>query len=162
MLVAVRVLLWRREQRLAVFVAVTATTGSLLNTAVKMLVNRARPALSGCLLGGAPGQSFPSGHAMNTTIVYGAIVLAFLSLVPGGWRRLLVGIYTTWVLTMAWSRMTLGVHYLSDVFGGIVLGCAWLALGAAVFQAWRKEAGQRPADALREGLDPHDEHAAEG
>jgi membrane-associated phospholipid phosphatase len=150
----VGVLLWRREQRLAIFVAVTTGTGSLLNTGVKMLVNRDRPSLTGCLFGSATGQSFPSGHAMNTTIVYGAFVLVFLSLVSKAWRPLLIGTYVAWVLAMSWARMTLGVHYLSDVFGGIVLGCAWLAIGVSVFQAWRKEAGKRPAEPLKEGIEP--------
>jgi undecaprenyl-diphosphatase len=152
--VVVGILLWRKEQRLAIFVGVTAATGSLLNTGVKTLVNRDRPSLTGCLLGSATGQSFPSGHAMNTTIVYGTFVLVFLSLLRKSWRPVLVAVYAAFVLAMAWARMTLGVHYLSDVFGGIVLGCAWLAIGVSVFQAWRKEAGQRPAEPLHEGIEP--------
>jgi membrane-associated phospholipid phosphatase len=152
--IVVAVLLWRQEQRLAIFVAVTTGTGSLLNTGVKMLVNRDRPSLTGCLFGSATGQSFPSGHAMNTTIVYGAFVLVFLSLLSMAWRPVLIGTYAAWVLAMSWARMTLGVHYLSDVLGGIVLGCAWLAIGVSVFQAWRKEAGKRPAEPLKEGIEP--------
>jgi undecaprenyl-diphosphatase len=147
-------LLWRKEQRLAIFVAVTTATGSLLNTGVKTMVNRARPSLSGCLLGTPSGRSFPSGHAMNTTIVYGAFVLVFLSLIPRVWRPVLIGVYAVWLGAMGWARMTLGVHYLSDVFGGVVLGLAWLAIGVAVFQAWRKEAGKRPAEPLTEGIEP--------
>jgi undecaprenyl-diphosphatase len=150
----VAVLLWRREKRLAIFVAVTTATGSLLNNGVKMLVDRDRPSLTGCLLGTATGQSFPSGHAMNTTIVYGALVLVFLSLVRQAWRPLLIGTYAVWVMAMAWARMTLGVHYLSDVAGGIVLGCAWLAIGVSLFQAWRVESGGRPAEPLKEGIEP--------
>lgn len=147
-------LLRRKEKRLAVFVLVTAVTGSLLNTGVKMLVNRDRPSLSGCLLGGATGQSFPSGHAMNTTIVYGTFVLVFLSLVRRAWRPVLIGAYAVLLGAMGWARMTLGVHYFSDVLGGIILGFAWLAIGVSLFQAWRKEEGKRPADPLQEGIEP--------
>ena len=152
--VAVAFLLRRREQRLAIFIAVTGATGSLLNNGVKLVVNRDRPKLAGCLLGSATGQSFPSGHAMNTTIVYGAFVLVFLSLVRASWRPVLIGAYAGWLLAMGWARMILGVHYLSDVLGGVVLGCAWLAIGVSVFQAWRKEEGKRPAAPLHEGIEP--------
>lgn len=156
-LVVAFLLLWRREQRLAIFVVVTTATGSLLNSGVKMLVDRDRPSLSGCLLGHATGQSFPSGHAMNTTIFYGTFVLVFLSLLHRHWQKVIVGGYAVWLAAMGWARMTLGVHYLSDVLGGIVLGVAWLAIGVSVFQAWRKEAGKRPADVIHEGIEPEAE-----
>ncbi|MEO6712433.1 MAG: phosphatase PAP2 family protein [Mycobacteriales bacterium] len=160
--VAVAFLLFRRkEQRLAIFAGVTAATGSLLNSGVKLLVDRDRPLLSGCQFGSATGQSFPSGHAMNTTIVYGVLVLVFLSLIKREWRPVLIGVYAGWLLAMSWARMTLGVHYLSDVLGGIVLGCAWLAIGVAVFQAWRKEAGKPPADVIHEGVEPEAELRAD-
>lgn len=153
-LVVVVILLRRREQRLAIFTVVTAATGSLLNTGVKMMVNRDRPALTGCFFGVNAGQSFPSGHTMNTTIVYGAFVLVFLSLLSRAWRPALLIVYAAWVAAMAWSRMTLGAHYLSDVLGGVVLGLAWLAIGVAVFQAWRKQEGKRTTDPLTEGIEP--------
>jgi undecaprenyl-diphosphatase len=154
--------LWfrRREQRLAIFAVVTTATGSLLNSGVKLLVARDRPELSGCQLGKATGLSFPSGHAMNSTIVYGVLVLVFLSLLHRHWQPVLVGAYAVWLAAMSWARMTLGVHYLSDVLGGVVLGVAWLAIGVAVFQAWRKEAGKRPADVIHEGVEPEAEFRA--
>ena len=153
-LVVVAILLRRSEERLAIFVAVTSVTGSALNSGVKLAVNRDRPALSGCFLGSNGGQSFPSGHTMNTTIIYGAIVLVFLSLLRRAWRPVLLGGYVVWIAAMGWSRMTLGAHYLSDVLGGAVLGVAWLVIGVAVFQAWRKQEGKRPAKPLREGIEP--------
>jgi undecaprenyl-diphosphatase len=159
--IVVAVLWWRREQRLAIFVAVTTAAGSLLNSGVKFLVDRDRPSLTGCIFGIASGQSFPSGHAMNTTIVYGSFVLVFLSLLSRPWRPVLIGAYALWLAAMGWARMTLGVHYLSDVLGGIVLGAAWLAIGVAVFQAWRKEQGKRPAEPLHEGIEPEAKQRAQ-
>jgi len=153
-LVVVALLLRRSEERLAIFLAVTSVTGSLLNSGVKLVVDRDRPALTGCFLGGNAGQSFPSGHTMNTTIIYGAIALVFLSLLRRAWRPVLLGCYVVWIVAMGWSRMTLGAHYLSDVLGGAVLGMAWLAIGVAVFQAWRKQEGKRPAKPLQEGIEP--------
>lgn len=150
-------LLWRKEPRLAIFAVVTTGTGSLLNSGMKILIARERPKLTGCQLGHPTGLSFPSGHAMNSTIVYGVLVLVFLSLLHRHWQPVLVGAYAAWLLAMSWARMTLGAHYLSDVLGGIVLGAAWLAIGVALFQAWRKEAGKPPADVIHEGVEPEAE-----
>ena len=47
----------------------------------------------------------------------------------------------------------LGVHYISDVLGGYVLGLAWLAASTAAFSIWRVERGRRPVEPI-EGLEP--------
>lgn len=151
---AVALLLVRRERRLAIFVAATTLSGALLNGAVKTLVDRARPSLDGCLLGTARGLSFPSGHAMGTTICYGALLLVGSSFVRRRYRHTLVALYAGWLALMAMSRMTLGVHYLSDVLGGIALGLAWLVAGTAAFEIWRRERGRPTTRPLDEGLEP--------
>ncbi len=147
-------LLVRRERRLAVFLVTTTITGGLLNGVVKALVDRPRPSLQGCLLGSARGMSFPSGHAMGTTICYGALLLVGLSFLHRRYRPTLIAAYAGWLLAMALSRMTLGVHYLSDVLGGIALGLAWLVAGTAAFEIWRQERGRRPSKPLSEGIEP--------
>ena len=48
------------------------------------------------------------------------------------------------MLAVVFSRLALGVHYLSDVVGGIVLGLAWLAVSTATFSIWRVERGRPP------------------
>jgi undecaprenyl-diphosphatase len=72
-------------------------------TVVKLLVERPRPDLLPRLTS-ASGASFPSGHVAGSTAAYGAIVLA-----------------------VAASRVLLGVHYPTDVLGGLALGVAWAA-----------------------------------
>ena len=57
------------------------------------------------------------------------------------------------VLAIGFSRIALGVHYLSDVLGGFVLGGAWVAAMTAAFNAMRVERGRRPVD-VSEGLEP--------
>ena len=57
------------------------------------------------------------------------------------------------VLLISASRIALGVHFLSDVVGGIVLGLAWLAASTAAFSTWRVERGRRPVKVV-EGLEP--------
>ena len=138
--------------RLAVFLVVTTALGGLLDTAVKMAVNRPRPSLLDPIVF-AHGKSFPSGHAMSSTIVYGSLLLVFLSNVPRRWRPAAIAGTGLLVAVIGFSRLALGVHFLSDVLGGCVLGLAWLAASTAAFGIWRRERGGPPLDPV-EGLEP--------
>ena len=144
--------LWHDRRRLCVFIVTTATLGGLIDTVVKVLVNRPRPEFE-TALAHALGKSFPSGHAMSSTVVYGTLLLVFLPVVPRRARRYVAGATVALVLLIAASRIALGVHFLSDVLGGIVLGLAWLAASVAAFRVWRTERGRRPAPVLS-GLEP--------
>lgn len=144
---------WRRHHaRLAVFLLVTTAGGGLLDTAVKIAVDRPRPSLVDPVAT-AHGQSFPSGHSMSSTIVYGALVLVFLPVLSRRLRPVLIGAAVVLVGAIGFSRLALGVHYISDVLGGYVLGMAWLAASVAAFSTWRVERGRRPVTPI-EGLEP--------
>lgn len=138
--------------RLALFIVTTAILGGLVDTAVKVLVNRPRPEFE-VTIAHALGKSFPSGHAMSSTVVYGALLLAFLPVVPRRRRRYVLGAYVLLVAAICGTRLALGVHFLSDVVGGVVLGLAWLAASVAAFRIWRDERGKRPAPVLS-GVEP--------
>ena len=61
------------------------------------------------------------------------------------------------VLLIGSARLLLGVHFLTDVLGGYVLGLAWLAAATAVFEIWREEEGKphaTPHDVLVDGVEP--------
>jgi membrane-associated phospholipid phosphatase len=145
-------LLWRRLPRLALFVVIAAAGSSLLNTVVKTAVHRLRPVLSHPVAH-EPGSSFPSGHAQAAIVGYGVLLLVFLPILHGLWRRVAVTLAVLMVLAIGFSRIALGVHYLSDVVGGYLLGAAWVAAMAAAFNALRVERGRRPVSAT-EGLEP--------
>ena len=144
---------WRRgHTRLALFLVVTTLGGGLLDTVVKEVVARPRPSLAEPVAT-AHGKSFPSGHAMSSAIAYGALLMVFLPVIGRRYRRVVVGGTVLLVLAIGFSRLALGVHYISDVLGGYVLGLAWLAASVAAFRAWRVERG-RPAVEITEGLEP--------
>jgi len=125
-------LLWRRLPRLALFVLVTMAGSSLLNVVVKSSVHRLRPALSDPVAR-AQGLSFPSAHAQAAMVGYAVLLLVFLPLLHGAWRRTAITFAVLAVLAIGFSRIALGVHYVSDVVGGLVLGAAWVAAMAAAF-----------------------------
>ena len=144
---------WRRGHvRLAIFLVVTALGGGLLDTVVKEVVDRPRPSLVDPVAT-AHGKSFPSGHAMSSTFVYGALVLVFLPVIGRRYRPVVIGGAAILVLAIGFSRLALGVHYITDVVGGFVLGVAWLAASTAAFSIWRVEMGRPPVE-VGEGLEP--------
>lgn len=144
---------WRRgSKRLAVFLVVTNVLGGLIDTVVKIVVNRPRPELADPIVH-AFGKSFPSGHTMASTVGYGSLLLAFIPLVPKRWRGPLIATYFAIVALIGASRLALGVHFVSDVLGGFFLGLAWLAMTTAAFSIWRTERGRAPVHAT-EGAEP--------
>ncbi|MEY2447770.1 MAG: hypothetical protein QOH79_1246 [Acidimicrobiaceae bacterium] len=149
---AVAYLLWRRRIRLALYLVVTSVVGGLIDTAVKVLVNRPRPVVDHPIAS-ALGKSFPSGHAMSSTVTYGALALVFLPVLPRRWRPIALGAVVLLVLAIGTSRLFLGVHFVSDVIGGFVLGLAWLAASTGAFSIWRTEEGKKPVD-VAQGVEP--------
>ena len=77
--------------------------------------------------------SFPSGHAMISTAAYGALAyLAWRHLRTRPGRLTLAGGSVVLVALICFSRLYLGVHYLSDVLAGVAGGAFWLALSIAL------------------------------
>ncbi|GAA1282637.1 hypothetical protein Psi02_31640 [Planotetraspora silvatica] len=146
-------LLQKGAPRLAVWALTTVTVGGLLGLALKVIVARARPHLPDPVAL-APGESFPSGHAVNVTLGAGVIVLLVLPMLPRWGRRVAWAVAWFLVLSVGYTRIALGVHWVSDVVAGIVLGTAVVAATAAAFETWRREQGRRPAAPLTEGMEP--------
>jgi membrane-associated phospholipid phosphatase len=152
---SVAIYLWRHHRRRLVAFLLTSTLGgSIINTAVKIAVDRPRPSyVDPAALTYQEGRSFPSGHAMSSIIAYGALLLIFLPLIPRRYRNWAVGGYIALEVMIGLSRLGLGVHYISDVVAGYLLGLAWLTASTAAFSIWRVERGRRPVEPAA-GLEP--------
>lgn len=150
-LLAVRLLLTHRP-RLAVWLLVTVFGGGLLSSVVKAAVNRRRP-LPPHPVAHAASASFPSGHALGVVVGVGALLLVALPVVGRTGRKALVALGVVVVLLVGFSRLGLGVHYLSDVLGGYLLGAGWLTATTAAFTVWRRDRGE-PERELSDGLEP--------
>ncbi len=122
-------ILWYKSQRLvAVTVVITVVLEELLYVIPKHIVHRARPdaALS---VYSQSGFSFPSGHAMRATVLNGLVAYlltrSFTSMIA---RACIITGYLVSVALVSFSRVYLGVHYVSDVLASIFLGGAFLIL----------------------------------
>ena len=92
-------------------------------------MGRARPPLIEAVPPYEYAFSFPSGHALNSTVIAGMV--AYLLAPPaevamGASRRRPPAV--AWALAMGLSRVFLGHHWLTDVIFAWLLGAAWLAL----------------------------------
>ncbi|MET0983439.1 MAG: phosphatase PAP2 family protein [Telluria sp.] len=123
---------------------VTVPGGMLLNVAMKHTFERARPHFDEPILT-LTTYSFPSGHSVAATLLYGVLACYFTRRArSAGTRAAIVLAACAMVALVAGSRLYLGAHYLSDVLAGMAEGCAWLAIcvtGMATLrrrQAWRE------------------------
>jgi membrane-associated phospholipid phosphatase len=122
------VALWRRDQpRQALFVALAFAGAQLLSSGMKLAFERERPVFPDPLATEST-YSFPSGHALVSLAVYGALALLVAPRLTMPRRVLLFGAAGLLVLAIGFSRLYLGVHYLTDVLAGYAIGSAWLSL----------------------------------
>jgi undecaprenyl-diphosphatase len=128
---AVVLLVVRRRRVEAVFIVIALVGTLVLNDRLKLLFQRPRPGFDWAEVW--PETGFPSGHSMNSFVVYLAIALVIWRL--GGRRVGIVALVLAIVLAVSVgiSRIYLGAHWLSDVIGGYLAGALWLLLLVA---AW--------------------------
>jgi membrane-associated phospholipid phosphatase len=121
--------LWRRGERTdALFVAVAFLGAQVLSSGMKLGFRRERPFFPDPLATEST-FSFPSGHALVSLAVYGSIALVVARRLRRRRDRILLLAATgLLVLAIGFSRLYLGVHFLSDVLAGYAAGIAWLAL----------------------------------
>lgn len=129
--------LWRRKRTgAALWAAATIVVGGLIGWLLKVIVDRERPVLPDPVAF-APGDAFPSGHALNVTLGAGILLLLAMPQLSAGGRAAAWAGAVFLIVSVAYTRVALGVHWVSDVLGGIVLGVALLAVSVAVFESRR-------------------------
>jgi undecaprenyl-diphosphatase len=107
-----------------IMMAVTLILAALMIQFMKGIIDRERPFLTYPFiikLSSGGDSSFPSGHSMEAFAMAMLLTMLFRN-----WR-LIIPVYL-WAMLIAYSRVALGVHYPSDVLGGVVTGTiiGWL------------------------------------
>ena len=116
--------LWVLGQRhLSIFLGAAALARVLI-VPMKQLVDRPRPPASlvdvAHQLG---GHSFPSGHVLGATLVYGFLIYCAQVVIPGRTlRRTVQAGLTLLIILMGYARVQLGEHWPTDVLGGYAIG----------------------------------------
>lgn len=135
-------LLLRGRTQTGWFLAFAVVSGAIVSTGLKALFDRPRPALES--VAKVFTSSFPSGHALVSTVVF----LTIGVMLAGAASRPALRVYYIAVaallsLLVGLSRIYLGVHYPTDVIAGWLLGTAWALLcwaGATILLPKRREA----------------------
>ena len=132
------VLLVRKRFRWAAYLAITALGGGALDWELKRYFARARPAAAQMLMH-ATGYSFPSGHAMGSTVMFSALAyLVLRARIRWRWKAAAIALATTLVIGVALSRVYLGVHWISDVGAGITAGLLWITMTTVAYETFRR------------------------
>lgn len=122
----------------------TAATVSLIsivssifaNGVIKAIINRPRPSESLVhVYSNLIDKSFPSGHTMTYTLVFGFLIFIASSKIKNKQaKKYLVFLLSLPILTIGISRIYLGAHWASDVLGGYLLGSFWLYCSIKYYQ----------------------------
>src|SRR4029079_18912459 len=153
--------LWHTEHKISARLLLAATAGNIiLNNVLKLYFDRARPNVFEWETHAA-SSSFPSGHAMSATVVYGTVAYLLSRLQKHAWSRAITLVTAVvLVVLICTTRLYLGVHCPSDVLGGIIIGLAWSGFCMATLEASLALARRRaPASVVQEAPAPV-EHTA--
>lgn len=121
-----------RYYKAALFFFLTPELGFGINKIIKAIVQRPRPQFDQLMHYG--GYSFPSGHAIASTLILGCIIVMICGFVTSKWyRRTINSILMVMILLVGFSRIYVGVHYPSDVLAGFCLGYIILFVSQTIF-----------------------------
>lgn len=135
---------WRRQQRYwLIALGVTVLPGMIFNVLLKQIYQRSRPVFEEPLVTLAT-YSFPSGHTAAATLFYG-LLACYVMIASKGWSvRLATAVFcVVMIFLVAFSRVYLGAHYLSDVLAAMASSVAWLTVCITAVSTLRRRSAAR-------------------
>jgi len=143
------VLVWlalRRAWRASAYWVGGLVFASGFSSLLKNLLHVPRPV---AIYSGWSTYGFPSGHSLMGVVLWGFLALLIARETRPKYWPWIYGASALWVLLIAFSRLYLGAHWLSDVLGGLAFGAAWLALLSIAYLRHRPpKIGARPLAAI--------------
>lgn len=120
-------LLFMKNKKVAIVIIINMLIMWILIGTLKRIFKRNRPNINPLVE--EEGYSYPSGHTMTATIFYGFLIfLIIISTLTNPLKIIITSIFVLLILIVGYTRVYLGVHYLSDVVGAILFGSSYLLL----------------------------------
>ena len=117
----------KKNKKTSLFIAINLIIVFVTSQIFKFIFRRSRPAE--IFLVSATGYSYPSGHMMVSCAFYLYILyLIWITIKDKVLKIILLIMTIVLILSIGFSRIYLGVHYLSDILGGLLLAIAYLML----------------------------------
>jgi undecaprenyl-diphosphatase len=134
----------RRQWELAALIIVVRVGEVAINSFIKWVIDRPRPHFVDPIID-VSGSAFPSGHAAGAAAMWGLLAVLVVQRAHGWTRVAVLTGGAVVIAAIAATRVFLGVHYPSDVLGGVLVGVAWLATCVYLLPGARLAVSARPA-----------------
>lgn len=116
-----------KDKKINISMITCLIVGTIINNVIKIIFSRARPNINPLVV--ETSYSFPSGHSMMSMIFYGYLIyLIYNHLENKKIKWIFILVLSILIFSIGFTRIYLGVHYVSDVIGGFVLGIAYLII----------------------------------
>lgn len=122
-------IIFKKKYKLLV-IPIASTLSGIINTGLKYLFSRPRP--EGIALIAQGGFSYPSGHSAISVLFYGTIIYLLMKS-DIKYKKVYITLLTIMAVIIPLTRIYLGVHYLSDVIGGVSLGFSILSIILVIY-----------------------------
>ncbi len=134
---SIAILWWNKYQLEAKVFAVGCLGTTILNMGLKLVVEKSRPKLWSLLIS-ETSFSFPSGHALGSLFIYGFLAYLLARRYPK--FSLVINIISAMlIILIGFSRLYLGVHWLTDVLAGYGIAAIWLITCITILKVQKKE-----------------------
>lgn len=121
------ILIFIKDKLLSALISINSLIGAFINKVLKSIFVRPRPDVLRLVEQG--GYSFPSGHAMASTIFYGMLIyLIYKSDINSKFKHIIISFLIILILLIGISRIYLGVHYASDIIAGYLVSIIYLII----------------------------------
>ena len=126
-LLCILFLIFMENKKVAIVIIINMLIMWVLIGTLKRIFKRNRPNINPLVE--EEGYSYPSGHTMTATIFYRFLIfLIIISNITIPLKIILTSLFVLLVLLIGYTRVYLGVHFLSDVIGAILFGSSYLLL----------------------------------
>lgn len=144
-------LYFRQKAQTILFVVVIGGTVAI-NQVAKLFFHRARPDVNRLIE--ISGFSFPSGHTMMATSLYAILAFILWRNIRHSGRIVCVLLAFFMIAMICISRIYLGVHYPSDVVGGLCASAFWVVIATCIYADYmdRRTTAGKPAAARSQAL----------